>query len=146
MCKLVQACIILVVYRGLAYASAQQKSYSIFHICVEIVMLFTFILLYILQNEFLQSILYSYYTKAYLLPLGSYSIIIYGSSSHFFMCQSFLLLSGEAHCVQVLVCWLALLTNFGASCLVPDFYDSSRGFARLVFTLYCLNFVFRAQQ
>ncbi len=48
MCKSVQACIIFVVYRGLAYASAQQKSYSSFHICVEIVMLFTFILLCIL--------------------------------------------------------------------------------------------------
>lgn len=56
MCKSVQACIILVVYRGLAYASAlvnavQQKSYSSFHICVEIVMLFTFIWLCILENE-----------------------------------------------------------------------------------------------
>lgn len=36
---------------------------------------------------------------------------------HFFMLSllSFLLLSGEPHCVQVMVCWLVLLTNV-ASC------------------------------
>lgn len=97
-----------VVYRGLAYVSAlvkavQQKqnlNTGFIYICVKTIICI-YIVQYSLELYFAGIVIV---VNRVILPLGSQSIIIYGSSSHIFMCQSFLLLSGEPHCVQDMVC------------------------------------------